>query len=59
MRRTAIHLAAQQVMRLRVLSNGSGLSVAELIRRAIDEFADRQALKQGDAMQGPGKSQGE
>lgn len=59
MRRTAIHLGTQQVTRLRLLSNGSGLSIAELIRRAIDEFVDRQVLRQSVPSAGAESSRGD
>jgi hypothetical protein len=36
MKRTAVHLADQQLERLRVASHATGLSVAEIIRRAVD-----------------------
>jgi len=41
MHRTNIYLAVKQLAALRRLSKASGLSVAELIRRAIDEFLER------------------
>jgi hypothetical protein len=45
MHRISLHLAAPQRDMLLKLSVRTGLPVAELIRRAIDEFAARQALK--------------
>ena len=38
MQRVNFHLTKNQVKALRQLSDGTGLSVAELIRRAIDEW---------------------
>jgi hypothetical protein len=45
MQRISLHLGVQQRDTLLKLSVRTGLPVAELIRRAIDEFAARQALK--------------
>lgn len=42
MRRTHLHLAEPQLARLRVLAAGTGLNVAELVRRALDEFLARE-----------------
>jgi predicted DNA-binding protein len=42
MRRTNIFLPEPLIERLRALSERTGLSVAELIRRAIDEYLKRQ-----------------
>jgi predicted DNA-binding protein len=39
MKRMHIHLAEQQVERLRKMSAETGLTVAELIRRAIDAYS--------------------
>ena len=38
MQRVNFHLTKNQIKALRQLSDGTGLSVAELIRRAIDEW---------------------
>jgi hypothetical protein len=38
MKRTEHHLTDLQIKKLKKLSKESGISVAELIRRAIDEF---------------------
>jgi Ribbon-helix-helix protein, copG family. len=38
MQRTALFLKAEQVKKLRVLSQKTGAPVAELIRRAIDRY---------------------
>ena len=38
MRRRNMHLAEQQIERLEALAEKTGLSVAELIRRAIDRY---------------------
>jgi hypothetical protein len=36
--RTNIFLPERQLFELRVLANATGLSVAELVRRAIDQY---------------------
>jgi len=41
MRRTNIFLSARQIEDLKRLSKKEDLSVAELIRRAIDQFLER------------------
>lgn len=41
MTRVTYHLSPRQLERLRVESERSGLSVAELIRRAVDEWIER------------------
>lgn len=41
MKRVALFFAAQQIVRLKALSEKTGLSVSELVRRAIDEFLER------------------
>ena len=38
MKRTNIHLTEKQIQRLKVASKESGLTVAELIRRAVDKL---------------------
>lgn len=45
MKRTNVHLSEVQLARLNELSKRTGLSVAELIRRAIDAFLAREAKK--------------
>lgn len=42
MKRTNIFLPEQLLEKLRTLADKTGLSVAELIRRAIDEYLKRQ-----------------
>lgn len=42
MKRTNIYLTDPSVERLKALSKQTGLSVAELIRRAIDDFLKKQ-----------------
>jgi predicted DNA-binding protein len=37
-KRTNIHLAEEQIKRLRALSDKTGATVAELIRRAIETY---------------------
>jgi hypothetical protein len=39
--RTAIHLTEKQVEDLKQESNDTGLPVAEIIRRAIDEYLEK------------------
>jgi predicted DNA-binding protein len=41
MKRTNVHLAEPQLKRLAQLSKKTGLTVAELIRRAIDEYLEK------------------
>lgn len=41
MQRTNIYLAVQQLTRLKALSKQVGVSVSELIRRAIDLFIEK------------------
>jgi len=41
MKRTNIHLSEKQIERLKALSKETGLTVAELVRRAIDEYLDK------------------
>ena len=38
MKRTNLHLTDLQIKSLRKLSEKTGLTVAELVRRAVDEF---------------------
>lgn len=46
--RTNIYLTPRQLSRLRKEAGNSGLSVAEIVRRAIDEFHEnREAKKEG------------
>lgn len=45
MNRTNIYFTDQQAERLRLLSKKSGLSVAELVRRAIDAYWDWEGLE--------------
>lgn len=42
MKRVNYHLTEKQIERLEELSERTGLSVAELIRRAIDEYMKKQ-----------------
>ena len=42
MRRTHLHLTEPQHARLRDLADRTGLNVAELVRRALDDFLGRQ-----------------
>jgi len=42
MKRVDFHLTASQIKNLKKLSKKTGLTVAELIRRAIDKFLEKQ-----------------
>ena len=41
MKRISYHLTEDQIKRLREMSDKSGLSVAEIIRRAVDEYVKK------------------
>jgi predicted DNA-binding protein len=41
MKRVNYHLTEDQIKRLQGLAERTGLSVAEIIRRAIDEYLDK------------------
>jgi hypothetical protein len=45
MKRVNYHLTDLQIMRLQGLSTKTGLAVAEIIRRAVDEYLDRKERK--------------
>jgi predicted DNA-binding protein len=45
MKRTNFHLSDPQKKKLEQLSKKTGLSVAELIRRAVDEYLEKEAAK--------------
>ena len=45
MKRVNYHLTDTEIMRLQDLSAKTGLAVAEIIRRAVDEYLDRQERK--------------
>jgi predicted DNA-binding protein len=45
MKRVNYHLTEAEITRLQALSKKTGLSVAEIIRRAIDEYLDRKERK--------------
>jgi len=45
MKRVNYHLTEDQIKRLQGLAQKTGLSVAEIIRRAVDEFLDRKEKK--------------
>jgi predicted DNA-binding protein len=42
MRRTNIHIADDQIERLKALAKNKGVSYAELVRRAIEVYLDRE-----------------
>lgn len=42
MKRMNIHLSQKQIDRLKKLSNEAGLPLAELVRRAVDEFLKKE-----------------
>jgi predicted DNA-binding protein len=48
MKRTNIHLTQSQLKKLSSLAKTSGLSVAEIVRRAIDKFFERKKEKRND-----------
>jgi predicted DNA-binding protein len=45
MKRVNYHLTEEQISRLQSLSGDTGLTVAEIIRRAVDEYLDRKEKK--------------
>lgn len=45
MKRVNYHLTEIQIKRLRTLSDTTGLSVAEIIRRAVDEYLIKRTSK--------------
>ena len=47
MKRTNIHLTASQIVRLKAKSDVTGLTLAELVRRAIDHWLAVEAKKKG------------
>ena len=44
MKRVNYHLTEEEISRLQSLSEETGLSVAEIIRRAIDEYLDKRKV---------------
>ena len=44
MKRVNYHLTEEQIGRLQSLSGKTGLTVAEIIRRAVDEYLDRRKV---------------
>lgn len=48
MERISLFLTEKQIERLKRLSEESGLPVAELIRRAVDEYLDKVSQKRDD-----------
>ena len=40
MKRVNYHLTEEEIARLQYLSNETGLAVADIIRRAVDEYLD-------------------
>jgi hypothetical protein len=46
MKRTNFHITDQQLAALRGLAEKTGLTVAELVRRAIDDYLKREEKKQ-------------
>ena len=60
MRRTHLHLTDPQLARLRLLADRTGLNVAELVRRALDDFLGREdgdaaGLRPGPMSAGPAR----
>lgn len=47
MKRTNIHLAPDQIERLREAAERKGVSVAELIRRAIEVYLEKDDRRRG------------
>ena len=45
MKRVNYHLTDAEIIRLQDFSTKTGLAVAEIIRRAVDEYLDRQERK--------------
>lgn len=45
MKRVNYHLADLQVKKLKELSDNTGMSVAEIVRRAIDDYLKKQSRK--------------
>lgn len=43
--RVNFHLTPEQVAHLKAISERTGLKVAEIIRRAIDDYLSRQSIK--------------
>lgn len=47
--RVNYHLTKQQVAKIKEISADTGLSVAELIRRSVDEYIRAKEKKKGDS----------
>lgn len=45
MKRTSLFLSEKQLSQLRALAQETGLPIAELVRRALDEYIERQKAK--------------
>lgn len=45
MKRTSLFLSTKQLEQLRALAQETGLPIAELVRRALDEYIERQKAK--------------
>ncbi len=45
MKRMHIHLTEQQLARLQKLSERNGLNIAEMMRRAVDNYLDEEEAK--------------
>ena len=48
MRRTNMYFTAPQMEKLSIMSESTGLSVAELVRRAVDEYLHRNRSRKTD-----------
>jgi len=45
MRRVNYHLTEKEIKQLKSLSKKAGLSIAEIIRRAVDEYLEKEIRK--------------
>lgn len=55
MKRKQHHLTDQQIQRLDQLAQNTGLSAAEHVRRAIDEYLERMKRHDRDGQSNPAK----
>lgn len=57
MKRTNIYLKAKQVKELKALSAETGATMAELVRRAVDQFIERRKAAKESTYHGEGDGQ--